>query len=82
MVVLEFLQREQLDCENDILWTMDVLVEREDTSRQACWMLYSDLAVSETQNEHRRVETAKKHLLDALCLWSSHTALRSKIKRH
>ena len=80
MVVLEFLQREQLDCENDILWTMDVLVEREDTSRQACWMLYQ-MAVSETQNEHRRVETAKKHLLDALCLWSSHTALRSQDKK-
>lgn len=80
MVVLEFLQCEQLDCENDILWTMDVLVEREDTSRQACWMLYQ-MAVSGTQNEHRRVETAKKHLLDALCLWSSHTALRSQDKK-
>lgn len=78
-VVLEFLQQERLGGENDILWTLDVLIEQEDTCVQACQMLYR-MAVSEVQDEYKHKEV-KQHLMDALCLWSCHTALTLRDKK-
>lgn len=78
-VVLEFLQKEQLGSRKEVLWALNVLVEQEDECRAACQMLYR-LAVSEAQGKWERGE-AKQSLLDALCLWSGHTALTLQDKR-
>lgn len=75
--VLEFLKKEeQLGGQNEILWTLDTLIERENTCLSACQILYR-LALQGEQND----KEAKQHLLDALCLWSSHTALTLEEKK-
>lgn len=74
--VLEFLKKEQLGGQNEILWTLDTLIERENTCLSACQILYQ-LALQGGQN----YKEVKQHLLDALCLWSSHTALTLEEKK-
>ena len=74
--VLEFLKKEQLDGRNEVLWTLDTLIERENTCLSACQILCR-LALQGKQNGKK----SKQHLLDALCLWSSHTALTLEEKK-
>lgn len=56
----------------NVLWALDKLVMVEDTAVRACKVIYK---LSKVQREYHTSNSPKDSLLNALCLWSNHTAV-------
>ncbi len=61
----------------NVLWALDKLVMIEDTAIRACKALYK---LTKVQRKYHTSNSPKDSLLNALCLWSSHTAIPIEVK--
>ena len=56
----------------NVLWALDKLVQNEETAIHACRVLFQLCIV---QREYHTSNSPKDSLLNAMCLWSNHTAV-------
>lgn len=61
----------------NVLWALDKLVMFEDTAIRACKVLYK---LNKVRREYHTSNSPKDSLLNALCLWSTHTAVPIEAK--
>lgn len=61
----------------NVLWALDKLVMIEDTAVRACKVLYK---LSKVRREYHTSNSPKDSLLNAMCLWSTHTAVPIEAK--
>ncbi|MBQ6480370.1 MAG: hypothetical protein IJI45_04550 [Anaerolineaceae bacterium] len=61
----------------NVLWALDKLILFEDTAIRACRVLYN---LCNIQREYHTSNSPKDSLLNALCLWSTHTAVPIEAK--